>query len=321
MYFLSFLSMAFAMDMDTTLRNCRNVSECSSLIAQSIVSGSQKCWADSYHQQTSDQAAFKNCVSDFCYKKCGEQKQCTDLCAKKGHGIYHQVNAFMQVKIDSAVDDPDELMDLKAENPSAYAIVKALLTKRALGLLNPDHPSASMAATRSSSSGKKDWLNWKPANDSGIVEEEAAKQTADEAPAPVQQTSDFLASQRSQETPIAPAALEKAPIEAATKTNVAAPMSNESASVKDAPIKKKLSSLGSWGSIFSSDSPHQSGQKTENTETNPYLASVNWGERESSIPDHENPYLSSFSSDTSSHKEALVTKQAAFTNPYLMDLQ
>merc|ERR1719188_2620385 len=42
--------------------------------------------------------------------------------------------------------DADELAELKSENPQAYAIVKALLTKRALGLLNPRHPSASFSA-------------------------------------------------------------------------------------------------------------------------------------------------------------------------------
>lgn len=41
---------------------------------------------------------------------------------------------------------PDELAELKGENPEAYALVKALLTKRSLGLLNSRHPTASFAA-------------------------------------------------------------------------------------------------------------------------------------------------------------------------------
>jgi len=41
---------------------------------------------------------------------------------------------------------PDELDELKTENPDAYALVKALLTKRSLGLLDPKHPTASFAA-------------------------------------------------------------------------------------------------------------------------------------------------------------------------------
>jgi len=40
----------------------------------------------------------------------------------------------------------DELAELKGQNPEAYALVKALLTKRSLGLLNPRHPTASFAA-------------------------------------------------------------------------------------------------------------------------------------------------------------------------------
>jgi len=43
-------------------------------------------------------------------------------------------------------DNPDELSELKTENPDAYALVKALLTKRSLGLLDPKHPTASFAA-------------------------------------------------------------------------------------------------------------------------------------------------------------------------------
>eukprot|EP00928_Gymnodinium_smaydae_P006000 TRINITY_DN12088_c0_g1_i1.p1 TRINITY_DN12088_c0_g1~~TRINITY_DN12088_c0_g1_i1.p1 ORF type:complete len:332 (-),score=68.04 TRINITY_DN12088_c0_g1_i1:182-1042(-) len=77
----------------------------------------------------------------------------------------------------------DELGELKTENPEAYAIVKALLTKRALGLLDPKHPTASFAASAAQSTGtavsagaetdeteapprapvpRRDWLNWKP---------------------------------------------------------------------------------------------------------------------------------------------------------------
>lgn len=41
----------------------------------------------------------------------------------------------------------DDLAELKSQNPEAYAIVQALLTKRSLGLLDPKHPTASFAAT------------------------------------------------------------------------------------------------------------------------------------------------------------------------------
>lgn len=98
----------------------------------------------------------------------------------------------------------DELAELKAANPSAYAIVQALLTKRSLGLLDPRHPTASfakaapvsdasqegpeaftkfaspaqapaehdMSASQESSAvypavsqpAQKNWLNWRPAS-------------------------------------------------------------------------------------------------------------------------------------------------------------
>jgi len=104
-----------------------------------------------------------------------------------------QAVAFLRVH---AAPQQDELAELRAVNPNAYAIVKALLTKRSLGLLDPKHPSASFAshaapiddATPSGpeafkaiaqESGEKsavavpyeaapvasehhDWLNWKP---------------------------------------------------------------------------------------------------------------------------------------------------------------
>jgi len=45
---------------------------------------------------------------------------------------------------------PDELDDLKNANPDAYALVKALLTKRSLGLLDPRHPTASFSPAKPS---------------------------------------------------------------------------------------------------------------------------------------------------------------------------
>merc|ERR1719468_1123971 len=98
----------------------------------------------------------------------------------------------------------DELAELKTANPDAYAIVKSLLMKRSLGLLDPKHPSASFSKTPTSESAPveasasvdstsadampvsdgsasaastegvhKDWLNWRPqdssANDEAMV--------------------------------------------------------------------------------------------------------------------------------------------------------
>jgi hypothetical protein len=47
--------------------------------------------------------------------------------------------------LDHANPNGDELAELKDENPDAYALVKALLTKRSLGLLDPKHPTASFS--------------------------------------------------------------------------------------------------------------------------------------------------------------------------------
>lgn len=47
--------------------------------------------------------------------------------------------------LDHANPNTDELSELRVENPDAYALVKALLTKRSLGLLDPKHPTASFS--------------------------------------------------------------------------------------------------------------------------------------------------------------------------------
>lgn len=47
--------------------------------------------------------------------------------------------------LDHANPNNDELDELRQENPDAYALVKALLTKRSLGLLDPKHPTASFS--------------------------------------------------------------------------------------------------------------------------------------------------------------------------------
>jgi len=83
----------------------------------------------------------------------------------------------------------DELAELKSQNPEAYAIVKSLLLKRSLGLLNSKQPSASFQGSAASDEStpaaeatettavaapaQHDWLNWKPqdnaANDDAMV--------------------------------------------------------------------------------------------------------------------------------------------------------
>lgn len=54
-----------------------------------------------------------------------------------------------------AAPQQDELAELKDANPDAYALVKALLTKRSLGLLDSKHPTASFQATKKEDDGPK----------------------------------------------------------------------------------------------------------------------------------------------------------------------
>lgn len=111
----------------------------------------------------------------------------------------------------------DELADLKAENPSAYAIVQALLTKHSLGLLDPRRPAASLvapptqdladlrahgagdgAAEPAADAGSRlpqhrDWMSWRPPQSaleddaavSQILDDDPAVAGVDVAPAPV----------------------------------------------------------------------------------------------------------------------------------------
>lgn len=53
--------------------------------------------------------------------------------------------AFLR-RLGGAPPQQDQLAELRTENPEAYALVKALLTKRSLGLLDPRHPSASFSS-------------------------------------------------------------------------------------------------------------------------------------------------------------------------------
>lgn len=65
--------------------------------------------------------------------------------SQAGTAVAAEKVARTWLEVHSHSAQPDELDALKSENPSAYALVKALLTKRSLGLLNPRHPTASFA--------------------------------------------------------------------------------------------------------------------------------------------------------------------------------
>lgn len=76
----------------------------------------------------------------------------------------------------------DELSDLKTANPEAYAIVKALLVKQQMGILNMHAPSKTASSpeeAQSQPAPAKNWLSWKP-SDSALDDASAA---APEAPA------------------------------------------------------------------------------------------------------------------------------------------
>jgi len=53
--------------------------------------------------------------------------------------------------LDHGNPNNDELAELRTENPDAYALVKALLMKKSLGLLDPKHPTASFSKPAPSS--------------------------------------------------------------------------------------------------------------------------------------------------------------------------
>jgi hypothetical protein len=55
--------------------------------------------------------------------------------------------AKMWLKSHDPSADEAGMADLKNQDPNAFAIVQALLTKKSLGLLDPNHPSASMTAS------------------------------------------------------------------------------------------------------------------------------------------------------------------------------
>merc|ERR1719272_477969 len=64
-------------------------------------------------------------------------------CAVLGASASSAERQATQWLLRSHTGNPDELAELNRENPMAYALVKALLTKRSLGLLDPNHPTAS----------------------------------------------------------------------------------------------------------------------------------------------------------------------------------
>jgi len=68
---------------------------------------------------------------------------CSVLCAG-ANAVSAQSEVSARVwMLDHPGNNQDDLTELKNENPDAYALVNALLTKRSFGLLDPKHPTAS----------------------------------------------------------------------------------------------------------------------------------------------------------------------------------
>lgn len=73
--------------------------------------------------------------------------------------------------------DQDDLAELKTENPTAYAIVKTLLTKNSLGLIKRkddagitvDEDGEAEGSQPQSASSGQNFFHWKPADDSAMV--------------------------------------------------------------------------------------------------------------------------------------------------------
>lgn len=122
--------------------------------------------------------------------------------ARSQAGITAEAKAATWLRVHAG--QPDELAELRNANPDAYAIVKSLLMKRQLGILNPRHPSAGFnepagggggahaalakmeadvsqhaaldvgaaqytapVEEAAASGGHRSWFDWKPSQDSG----------------------------------------------------------------------------------------------------------------------------------------------------------
>jgi len=250
--------------------------------------------------------------------------------------------SWMQ-KHEGAQPQGDELAELKTQNPEAYAIVKALLTKRSLGLLDPRHPSASFAKPApvsedaasgpeafaklaspanvpdheisasqeastvyqavSAPAGHRDWLNWKPKT--SAADDEAMVNNVLGAVADL-------------------AGKKKAGL-LARRSEAASPLADDAASLgmdSDAPAPKAKASLsevrqtdGNYLSSFSWDEDAKS-QSEEKTKVQ---------KPQSNIPAGAGSSLMSWLGFTKKQPapqqqvEAPASKPAG--NPYMMDLQ
>lgn len=202
----------------------------------------------------------------------------------------------------------------RLQNPEAYAIVKALLTKRSLGLLDPKHPTASFTKTDDKSSSEdqgpeafakfaspgeltqrsqspppvdvpyaevqsapahRDWLNWKPQNSAD--NDEAMVQNVLGAVAELKgKKAGLLAKRESNDNALV--------ADAAAMSDDSAKLSGQAPPVQPAPAAHQNSYLKGLGMDLSGDMPKvvaTSDDKPKQisqaqSSSNSYLASFSW---------------------------------------------
>jgi len=197
----------------------------------------------------------------------------------------------------------DELAELRGVNPEAYALVKALLTKRSLGLLDPRHPTASFSAAPAVASvpgaeafqkigeesgdmpnaaamypdapvasGHHDWLNWKP--QASAADDESMVQNVLGAVAAVKQGSQVEV-------------VSAAPVERATEAPLAAEVTPASAPVSKptATMKQENSYLKDIDFGLGS----QPSRSKKSPEENSYLKEFDLTGASSAPPAHKHP--------------------------------
>lgn len=219
--------------------------------------------------------------------------------------VSSQASAAAWLRAHDGAPNQDELAELKSVNPSAYAIVKALLTKRSLGLLDPKHPSASFAPAQAppqeeeqgasafqkiaEESGEKphaaalypeapapvahhNWLNWRPSQ--SAVDDEAM----------VNNVLGQVAALKGGAAPAqaAPAVADAAPADPAPAA--AAPVAPVAAAVAPVPASKPVATMNQENSYLKGlDLGGESSVKKEesvkqvDTSKN-FLASFSWGD-------------------------------------------
>lgn len=189
---------------------------------------------------------------------------------------------------------PDELAELKDANPEAYGLVKALLMKRSLGLLDPRHPTASFAKTPAATtedassgpeafakiaaeSGEKpkapmmypdapvvpvhhDWMTWKP-QQSALDDASMVNDVIGAAPAKAESDSS-----------------QEAPASASSQAVQAAQAPAEAAAPAEAKPVASMNQENSYlkGIDFGLGAPQQP-QPRESIEQNSYLKQVDLG--------------------------------------------